>query len=249
MKRYKLIIAYDGTNYNGWQMQPNLPTIVGFLQERFYTVFKTSAQLMGASRTDAGVHALGQVAECRTDIDLEPEQLCFAWNNTLSPDIVIRSLEKAEPSFHPHKNVAYKIYYYHLFKERPLPFVQRYGWFFRSPINFEKLTQGLNVFVGTHDFRSFCTGDARGSDTIRTINSASITYFKRFNLYRIAIQGPSFLRYMIRRIVGACLEVASHPDLSINVLRETLAKKDPHHLLPNAPAKGLLLYKIVYKKN
>ena len=193
---------------------------------------------------------MGQVAECRTELDLDPEQLIFAWNNALPLDISIRSLERVDTSdFHPHKNVDYKIYYYHVFLERPLPFVQRYGYFFHYPITTTTLHKALQIFVGTHDFRSFCTGDEMGKDTIRTIDMASVEYFKRFNFYRIAIKGQSFLRYMIRRIVGACLEVVSRPDLSITALEEALAKKDPQQILPNAPAKGLLLYKIVYKGN
>lgn len=248
MERYKLIISYDGTNYHGWQEQPKLTTICGLLQKRFYTVFQVPARLVGASRTDAGVHALGQVAECKTTLNLDLEKILYAWNNALPPDIVIRTLEKADPDFHPFKHVAFKIYYYHFFLERPLPFVQRYGLFFRHSVNLKKLEACLHIFVGTHDFRSFCKGDEKES-TIRTIQSASIEHFKRFNLCRIAIKGPSFLRYMIRRIVGACLEVASHSDLTIDVLQKALGQKDPKQLLPNAPAKGLMLYKIVYKGN
>jgi len=248
MKRYKLTIAYDGTGYHGWQIQPKLTTITGLLQDHFYRTFQMPCQLVGASRTDAGVHALGQVAECRTNFDLEPEKLFYAWNNILPDDIVIRSLEKTRETFNLYKQVDYKIYYYHFFLKRPLPFVQRYGWFFRYPVDINKLSEALQIFVGTHDFRSFCTGDEMGTNTIRTINSTSIDYFRRFGLYRIAIKGPSFLRYMIRRIVGASIEVASRTNLSIEVLNKALAKKDPRLLLPNAPAKGLLLYKIVYKE-
>jgi len=247
MKRYTLIIAYDGTDYNGWQVQPGLPTVAGLLQKRFHAAFQTPCQLLGASRTDAGVHALGQVAECRTELDLDPQRLLIAWNNVLPPDIVIRSLCCAEASFHPHKDVDFKIYNYHFFLERPLPFVQRYGYYFYHPVDLKKIEKGLQIFVGTHDFRSFCKGEMLKKSTIRTIDSASLEYFTRFNCYRIAIKGPSFLRYMIRRIVGAILHIASRPDLSIDVLKEALDKKDPQQLLPNAPAKGLILNKIVYK--
>lgn len=246
MKRYKLIIAYDGTDYHGWQVQPGLTTIAGTLQDRFYNAFQMSCQLMGASRTDAGVHALGQIAECRTAFDLEPEKLRLAWNNVLPADIVIHSLEHAEETFSLFKQVDTKIYYYHFFLERPLPFVQRYGWFYWHPVDLDKLYKALQIFVGTHDFRSFCTGNEK-ANTIRRINSASIEHFRRFNFYRIVITGPSFLRYMIRRIVGASLEIASRADLPIKTLTEALEKRDPRQLLPTAHAKGLLLYKIIYK--
>ena len=247
MKRYKLVIAYDGTSYHGWQVQPDHVTIAGTLEDHFYKAFQTPTQLLGASRTDAGVHALGQVAECRTELDLDPEKLQLAWNNILPPEIVIRSLEYADKLFHPIKNVGSKIYHYHFFLERPLPFVQRYGWYFHSSPDLEKLKKCLNIFVGTHDFRSFCTGNEK-DNTVRTIDSASVEYLTQFNAYRIAIKGPGFLRYMIRRIVGASLKIASRPAVSPDVLRTALDQKDPRQLLFNAPAKGLLLYKIKYKE-
>jgi len=247
LKRYKLIIAYDGTDYNGWQQQPNAPTIEDTLKKRFYAAFQTPVKILGASRTDSGVHALGQVASCTTELDIEPEKLRKAWNNVLPPSIVIRKLTDVPEDFHPHKDVGYKIYYYHFFLQRPLPFVQRYGTYLWKQIDLEKLEKILQVFVGTHDFRSFCTGDDMGNNTVRTIESANIEYLDNFKAYRIAIKGPSFLRYMIRRIVGACFEVASKEDMSIDVLQKALAEKDPCQLLPTSPAKGLLMYTIKYK--
>ena len=245
--RYKLIIAYDGTDYHGWQVQPDEITVAGTLQNRFYNAFKIACQLIGASRTDAGVHALGQVAECRTEFDLDPEKLRLAWNNILPADIVIRSLEQAEESFKIFRQVDYKIYHYHFFLERPLPFFQRYGWYYWHPVNLDYLHNALQVFVGTHDFRSFCTGDEK-ENTVRTIRSITVEYVSAYNCYRIVVIGPSFLRYMIRRVVGASLEVASRIDLSMEVLHKALEQKDPRQLLPTAHAKGLLLYKIVYKQ-
>jgi len=247
MNRYKLTIAYDGTDYYGWQVQPDAKTVAGVLQKCFYKTFQTPGTLVGASRTDSGVHALGQIAECRTDTNIPISKLLSAWNNSLPNDILIRSIQPAEDDFRLFKNVDYKIYYYHFFLKRPLPFVHRYGTFYRYEIDTVKLVKALQVFVGTHDFRSFCTGNER-SNTIRTINSIKLEHFKRYGVYRIAIKGPSFLRYMIRRIVGAALEVSSK-DLPLELLPDALEKKDPRQLLPTAPAQGLLLKKIVYKEN
>ena len=103
MKRYKLIIAYDGTDYNGWQQQPGVPTVEGMLKKRFYAAFQTSVKILGASRTDSGVHALGQVASCTTELDIEPEKLRKAWNNVLPPSIVIRKLTAVPKIFIPIK--------------------------------------------------------------------------------------------------------------------------------------------------
>lgn len=246
MNTYKIIIAYDGTSYCGWQIQPHCPTIALLLQQRFNAVFKKNIKLLGASRTDAGVHALGQVACGTTDLNLDVISLQHAWNNVLPPDIVIRSITHVD-SFRPHQNIDYKLYYYHFFLERPLPFMQRYGWFFRRPVAIDTLQKALALFVGTHDFRSFCTGNEH-ENTVRTIDAITVTYIRRFNVYRIVFKGPAFLRYMIRRIVGACLEVASRDSLSLDCLTTALQKKDPQQTLPNAPSKGLLLYKIVYKE-
>jgi tRNA pseudouridine38-40 synthase len=247
MNYYAMTIAYEGTDYCGWQFQPNCPTITGIIQRTFFEVFNQQAIIVGASRTDSGVHAVGQVAVCRTMITIDPERLRIALNNRLPATILIRRIQKVDYSFHPQRNVEQKTYLYHFFVERPLPLVQRYGWHFRYPIDFDKLRESFTVFTGTHDFRSFCTGDERKDDTIRTIDSLSVDYLPRYRVYQIVVRGKSFLRYMIRRIVGASLEIACRPELSVDDLRLILAAKNPEHLLPNAPSKGLMLYKIHYK--
>lgn len=244
---YKIIVAYDGTVYHGWQSQPYATTVSGVLQSTFEKVFNCKAFILGASRTDAGVHSLGQVAIVRTELDISEKKLENAWNNALPSDILIRDISKIDELVHPHAGVVQKTYWYHLFLERPLPFVQRYGWFLKRGFKVNKLQEALAVFIGTHDFRSFCTGNEAES-TVRTVDSISIEYIQEFNAYRVVIKGKGFLRYMVRRIVGAALEVATNPDLSVNDLRSRLLLKDPEHTLPNAPAKGLVLYEILYDK-
>jgi tRNA pseudouridine38-40 synthase len=245
MKKYKIIVAYDGTDYFGWQVQPGQKTVAGTLQETFEYVFGKEILISAASRTDAGVHGLGQVAAFSTDIAIEPEQLLNAWQNVLPESLLIRSIAPVWQDWNPRHHVKQKTYYYHFFQERPLPFIARYGWFYRYPVDIEKLKECLHVFVGTHDFRSFCTG-AEYDNTVRTIDLVAIEYLHRFKAYRIIIKGPGFLRYMIRRIVGACLEVASRDTLTIDDLKKAIAEKKSHQLLPSAPAHGLWLYKIVY---
>jgi len=248
MQKYKITVAYDGTDYFGWQQQKDRPTIAQTLQDTFSSAFGKKISILGVSRTDSGVHAFGQIAQFHVDLHIDPEKMLFAWNNVLPPAIVVKKVETVSDSFHLHCDIENKIYHYHFFLERPLPHVQRYGWYFYYSVNIEKLKKALTVFVGTHDFRSFCTGDER-EDTVRTITLASVEYIERFGYYRIAIHGPKFLHYMVRRIVGACLEVASRPFLTIDCLRKALEKKDPQQTLPNAPAKGLVLEKIVYKNS
>ncbi|MEX0939831.1 MAG: tRNA pseudouridine(38-40) synthase TruA [Candidatus Babeliales bacterium] len=245
MNHYKAIIAYDGTDYAGWQVQPEKLAIANIMQNTFAKTFGKPIKLIGASRTDAGVHALGQVASFSTNILISPYQLQVAWNNLLPNSIVIRSLQKTETFFHPQAYVKQKTYWYHFFTARPLPFVERYGSYYRYALNIEKLKETFTVFTGTHDFRSFYTGNEQ-KNAIRTIDSISLQYFKRWNIYRVEIRGKSFLRFMIRRIVGACMDVASR-NLPIALLQKVLEERDPNQRLPNAHAKGLMLNKIIYE--
>ncbi|MGE0009364.1 MAG: tRNA pseudouridine(38-40) synthase TruA [Candidatus Babeliales bacterium] len=244
---YKLIIAYDGTDFSGWAKQPQKNSIADTVHNAFARSFEGEFQMVGASRTDAGVHALGQVMLLKTELDLKPHDIKAAMNNLLPESINIRSVEVAPEKFHPFYNVEYKVYWYHIFQERPLPFLARYGWHYEWPIDIEKLKQCLKVFEGTHDFRSFSSGWSR-ENTIRTIDAIHVTYLKRYNVYRIEVVGQKFLQHMIRRVVGACIKVAASQHMPINVLSEALAKEHPRQLLPNAPAKGLLLKKIRYIK-
>jgi pseudouridylate synthase I len=249
MQKYKMIVSYDGTDYFGWQRQPeNVPTICGQIEKTLAHVFHKKIALSGASRTDCGVHALGQTVSFSLDFDIKPEKILYALNSNLPEDIFIRKLEPVSQEFNVYKNVELKIYYYHFFTSRPLPFVQRYGYFYKHPIDFDKLERALNVFVGEHDFRSFCSGDER-ENTVRYIKTIYLEYVNKYNAYRIVVEGPKFLRYMIRRIVGAAIQVASQDAMDINYLKNALQEKNPEQpLLPNAPPKGLLLYKIKYSK-
>ena len=246
MNCYKLTIAYDGTDYFGWQEQKDKPSISQVLIKAFDFVFERDVLLLGASRTDAGVHAMGQVARCKTNLAIDSQTLRWAWNNVLPADIMIRSLKLVNPSFHPYYNVQQKIYYYHFFLDRPLPFVQRYGWYYPYKINFDILHKALQFFTGIHDFRAFRSAEDFRNESVRTIDSITLTYFKRYNIYRITTRGQKFMRHMIRRIVGASLAVAAKQNGSVDMIKEIMEARDPNHPLPNAPAKGLLLYNIRY---
>lgn len=246
MAVYKMVVAYDGTAYHGWQKQPEDISVVQVLEQSFWAVFKQKISITGASRTDAGVHALGQVASFTLDMMIAPDRLKFAWNNDLPADVLIMSIEVAPDTFNPRHGVISKTYHYLFFTHRPLPFVQQYGWYFSRPVDLHILQQALQRFVGTHDFRSFCTGYDMHS-TIRTIDSIDVEYDDTKQAHRIVVKGPGFLRYMIRRIVGAALAVASKDQFTCEDISIALAKKDPAQILPNSPAKGLLLYEIKYE--
>lgn len=246
MNYYKLVIAYDGTDYQGWQVQDNGPTVAGTLQQVFFEVFGKKISLFGASRTDSGVHAQGQVAALSTDLNLPADQLLHAWHNRLPGDIVIKSFEAVSQEFNPHHDVKQKEYVYRFCLQRPDPFLHRYTWHYRWAIDIAKLQEALSVLVGEHDFRSFCTGDDQAS-TVRTIDRIALEQTSDGH-FEITFTGQRFLRYMIRRITGACIEVASRDHLSINDLRAVLQKRNPAHPLPCAPPQGLMLMRITYGK-
>ena len=244
-KRYKLIVSYDGTDYAGWQSQGTGKTVAEVLLQAFKDVFKAPVSLRGVSRTDAGVHALGQVVLVKTPVDLNPDRLVFAWNNRLPNSIVILSAKQVDLEFKLQANILEKTYQYHFFIKRPTPFMARYGWYVPKPVDLNKLQAALQLFVGTHDFRSYCTGDD-WPDTIRTINSITLDFLAAEQKHRITIRGPRFLRYMIRRIVGACIQIASNSHQDIAILSKIMAQKDPEQNLLNAPAQGLTLFNVKY---
>jgi tRNA pseudouridine38-40 synthase len=169
------------------------------------------------------------------------------WNNALPNDIVIRDLILLPEKINPLCNVEEKTYRYHFSLTRPMPFWQRYCYFMSREVDIEKFKAALQMFVGTHDFRSFCTGYEMNS-TVRTIDSINVEFIEQHQSYRVTFKGSGFLRYMIRRIVGACLEAGFRKEMPISRLKDALEACDPEQTLLNAPGHGLCLYKIKYKK-
>jgi len=255
MNRYKIIVAYDGTDFHGWQVQPSDITVASTLQKSFEIAFNRQVSIVGASRTDSGVHALGQTALCVSDLAIDVERIKLAWNNSLPNSILIRSLEKVSADFHVFAHVVSKTYYYHLFYKHPLPFVARYGWFWKfiEYVDFEKFVCAMDCFVGEHDFRSFCKSVERcaGEDdnqTVRTIDSISIERYQRFGMIRVIITSKGFLRYQIRRMIGAALDVARKPNVPTDFITYELENPSDQQEFTRAEGCGLCLRKIVYKK-
>lgn len=246
MKTYKIVVAYDGTKYFGWQYQPEEITVASVLQDYFKRLFKQEIKILASSRTDAGVHALGQVARFSANIAITPHKMMWAWNNALPDDIIIRDLQEVDSSFHPLYNVIQKTYYYHFFLKKPLPFAAPYGWYYTKKIDLEKLRECLQLFVGTHDFRSYSCDEKE--NTVRTVDSIELNYVRRYGCYQIVVRGKGFLRHMIRRIVGASFLIASSKNRLSGELREALENVNARQTLFTAPSCGLLLRKIKYSQ-
>lgn len=247
MKTYKITVAYDGTNYYGWQIQPSAITVAQVLQTTFTKTFNHPITLLGASRTDTGVHALGQIARVRTSLAINPDQILKAWNSSLPNDIRIRSLVPIDDNFNPCSNVFEKTYWYTLFLKPPLPFIARYGWLypFMNRVDLEKFQDILQLYVGTHDFASFCKKDGERT-TIRTINSISVKKISHWNMLQITIKGPSFLRFQIRRMIGYALDIAQQPKVPVNYIKTMLDNPNPQQTLVKADGSGLCLRKVIY---
>jgi len=202
---------------------------------------------VGASRTDAGVHARGQVVRIRTVLPLPPEKILFVLNRALPEDIKVMSCEAVSKAFHPQRNVIRKTYSYTFSLEKLSPMDARFGWQYPHTLCLERLREALSVFVGVHDFRNFCREEG-GKPTVRTIENIDLIKFSDTSLhYRIQITGHSFLRHMIRRIVGGSLAVASSETLTAADLQKLLqGKPECIKLLVTAPAQGLCLESIEY---
>ncbi|MEG0215897.1 MAG: tRNA pseudouridine(38-40) synthase TruA [Hungatella sp.] len=246
MKRVKLIIAYDGTNYCGWQIQPNGITIEEILNKKLTSLLKEPIAVIGASRTDSGVHAEGNVAVFDTENRMPADKICFALNQRLPDDIRILHSEEVMPDWHPRKQNCVKTYEYRILNRKiELPTKRLYSHFCYVPLDVEKMQEAAAYFLGEHDFKSFCTIHAQVEETVRNIYSLNVK--KTDDLIRIRVSGSGFLYNMVRIIAGTLLKVGmgvyppSHVEEIIDGKDRTLAG-------PKMPARGLTLISLDYEQ-
>lgn len=244
MKRVKLIVAYDGTNYSGWQIQPNAVTIESMLNLHLSELLKEPIKVIGASRTDAGVHALGNVAVFDTSARMPAEKISYAMNTRLPQDIRIQDSCEVAADFHPRFCNTVKTYEYRILNRRfPDPTRRLYSLFYYYPLDVEKMRRALGFLIGEHDFKSLCTHKEEVENTVRTIYSADIE--KDGDMITIRICGNGFLYNMVRIIVGTVLRVGSgcyEPEY----MQELLAAKNRQAAGETAPPQGLTLLEIKY---
>ena len=174
-KRIKLDISYDGTNYHGWQIQPQATTVEGIINQQLTELLKEEIQVIGASRTDAGVHAYGNVAVFDTESRIPADKIALALNTKLPEDIRIQKSREVPLDFHPRHCDSIKTYEYHILNTGiPIPTERLYSYFFYRQVDIEKMKEGAQYLVGEHDFKSFCSAKTQVIDTVRTIYALKI---------------------------------------------------------------------------
>ena len=244
MKRVKLIVAYDGTAYCGWQVQPNGPTIEGELNAALTILTGENIQVIGASRTDAGVHGLCNVAVFDTESPIPGEKFSYALNQRLPEDIRVRDSEEVAPDFHPRHQASRKTYAYRILNaEFPDPTKRLYTHFTYHKMDVSQMQKAAEYFVGEHDFKSFCSPAATVESTVRTIYKCQVS--KEGELITIEVQGNGFLYNMVRIMAGTLMEGGCGRMLPEQI-PDILKQKDRNAAGPTAPAKGLCLVKYEY---
>lgn len=244
-RRVKLIVSYDGTNYCGWQIQINGITVEEILNRELSRLLNEDIAVIGASRTDSGVHALGNVAVFDTFSKIPPEKMCFALNQRLPQDIRIQESCEVAADFHPRFCDSIKTYEYKILNRRfDIPTLRLYTHFVYMPLNVEKMREAAEYIVGEHDFKSFCSARTQVTNTVRTIYALDIE--KKDDIISIGISGNGFLYNMVRIIVGTLMKVGMgvYPPEHVE---EILKACDRNAAGPKAPAEGLTLIGIEYR--
>ena len=240
MRRIKLTVAYDGTSYHGWQFQPGSPTIEGELNRHLSELFREEITVIGASRTDSGVHALCNVAVFDTKARIPAERVAYALNQRLPEDIRIRKSEEVAADFHPRKQATRKTYEYKILNEEFSNPVERlYAHFTYVPLDEKKMQEAAKYLIGEHDFQSFCAAGSTAETTVRTIYD--ITVERKDTMISIKVTGNGFLYNMVRIIAGTLMEVGKGR-FTPEQVKEILGARDRTKAGPTAPAKGLMLY-------
>jgi len=245
MRRIKFTLAYDGTDFHGWQVQPGLVTIQGALEQAFAEIEGQPVHVTGSGRTDAGVHALCQTAAVSLANPIPLANLRRAANRLLPPSIRILDVVEAPLDFHPRYHATSKTYEYRIFRAEVCPPVEwRYVYHYPYPLDLDCMTELAPILDGTHDCGAFAAADDRELEsTVRTIFSSRLEIAGDYVFYRVS--GSGFLKHMVRNIVGTFLE-AGKGNLDADGLRELLTPASGKHAGPTAPAKGLFLVRVEY---
>ena len=238
-KRVMLTVAYDGTNYHGWQIQPNVPTIEGVLNQHLSEMLGEQIEVIGASRTDAGVHSLGNIAVFDTEARIPAEKISYAMNQRLPEDIKVRKSEEVAADFHPRKVESKKTYEYRIWHDTfPMPTERLNSYFVYTPLKIEKMQEAAGYLVGEHDFTSFCSVNTEVESKVRTIYEINVT--EQDHMLKIRVSGNGFLYNMVRIIVGTLLDVGKEL-YEPSQIQDILQGMDRELAGPTVPAHGLTM--------
>jgi tRNA pseudouridine38-40 synthase len=243
MFKYKIVLEYDGTNYSGWQTQKNAKSIQGTLITAAQNFLGAPVEIQGAGRTDAGVHALGQVAHLECAKKLNLETLRIGLNDNLPASINILMVENAQPRFHARHHAVSRSYLY-LIAKRRTAFGKRYVWWIKDNLNLSKMQQALNLFQGFHDFTSFA--DKRMDKDVSTQVDIEGVQLREFDdILALRVVGSHFLWKMVRRIVGITVE-AGRGNFTAGDIGKMLLSYSDSPARFTAPPSGLYLEKVLY---
>ena len=242
--RVKLVVAYEGTNYCGWQIQPNGITIEQVLNETLSSLLGEEITVTGASRTDAGVHSLGNVAVFETHTKMPAEKISFALNQRLPEDIVVQESCQVPEDFHPRFSKSRKTYEYRILNCRfRQPLERRTSYFYHYPLDASAMQKAAAYLVGEHDFTSFASVHAQTNTYVRMIYALDVV--REGDMIRIRVQGNGFLYNMVRIIAGTLIQVGAGIKKPED-MESILAGKDRELAGPTAPAHGLTMIGLEY---
>lgn len=242
----RLDIAYDGTRYGGFQIQENAPTIQGELERGLARIYKQSVRLTGAGRTDAGVHARGQVANYQAPFEIPVENLPSALNSTLPRDIVVIGAARVPPDFHSRFKVRRKIYSYTVDRApHPQVMFRLYSYHRPGPLNYKEMFQGVRLLEGRHDFAAFQAAGGSVRDTARTLYRVGLLDLAQQQLLRLEFEGDGFLYRMVRLLTGSLLRIGLGKMAPAD-LAAALEGKHTTAVGPTAPPHGLCLERVCY---
>lgn len=248
MPTFKLTIAYDGTNFSGWQFQPDCRTVQGAVQKAWRQITGENVSVSASSRTDAGVHAQGQTVGVDSNTHLTTDQLFSALNATLPHDVIVKQVEQAASGFHATRDAKGKRYRYSICNSRSRPLFERnYVWHVPKPLNVELMHRAGQILVGTHDFISFQSAGSERESTVRTISAieARSGVGELESRVEIDVEGDGFLYNMVRIIAGSLVDVGVGRR-DEKWLADALAARDRRAAGRTAPPQGLCLLKVYY---
>ena len=245
MKRFKMIVAYDGTNYNGFARQPNGVTIQETLEEAISKIVQHEVRTLGAGRTDQGVHAKGQCVTFDSETKVPADKLAKAINSQLPLDISVKSVEEVSMDFQPRFGAKRKTYRYQILNAQVRdPFLYKYSLQYPYKLDIELMQEAANEMVGKHDFACFCSAGSSVKDTVREIYSIEIK--KHEDLVTVDICGNGFLYNMVRIIIGTLLRV-NEEKLSTGDIKKIINGRDRQKAGPTVPPQGLTMLEIIYE--